>query len=330
VPANLTPQYHKAEREYRTAETAVDRVQCLETMLRIIPKHKGTDRLQGELRAKLKEARVEVQVEASAPKSTRTFRISKQGAGTVFIIGPPNSGKSRLVAELTNAEPNVEPYPFTTREPLSAMMPVHDVMVQLVDTPPVTASNLEPYLLNFVRSSELTILCFNGSSDDAPQEVFDVIEQFRQRKTVLSAESGFDDDDFSIVHVPTLLVLTHAADEDVDIRREFFSELSPPELPIALVDFDQGIHIEELRAAIYEALSVIRVYTKRPGQSADSEAPLTFPQGATVEDFALKLHQDLFDTLQFAKVLSRGSDNYTRVNRDYELSDGDTVELHCR
>ena len=60
MPANLTPQYHKAEQEYRRAQTPEDELRCLELMLREIPKHKGTDKLQAELKAKISKAKQEV------------------------------------------------------------------------------------------------------------------------------------------------------------------------------------------------------------------------------------------------------------------------------
>src|SRR5437016_10620370 len=59
MPANLTPQYKKAEEEYRRAQTPEEELRCLELMLREIPKHKGTDKLQAELKAKISKARQE-------------------------------------------------------------------------------------------------------------------------------------------------------------------------------------------------------------------------------------------------------------------------------
>ena len=89
MPANLTPQYSKAEEAYR-GETAQERVECLEQMLQLIPKHKGTEKLQADLKTRLKEAREEVQVEKQAPKAAKSYRIPRQGAGTVMVIGAPN------------------------------------------------------------------------------------------------------------------------------------------------------------------------------------------------------------------------------------------------
>src|SRR6186713_3329958 len=162
MPANLTPQYHKAEQEFRRAQTPEDELRCLELMLREIPKHKGTDKLQAELKAKISKAKQEVEVaKKSAKKSYGGVKIPRQGAGRVVLLGGPNAGKSQFLKSVTRATPEVAPYPFTTREPQPGMMPWEDVMVQLIDTPPITADVLDPAVLGLVRGSDLALLMFD-------------------------------------------------------------------------------------------------------------------------------------------------------------------------
>jgi hypothetical protein len=329
MPANLTPQYQKAEQEYRRAQNPEEQIQCLERMLTLIPKHKGTEKLQADLKTRLKEARGAAEHEAQTPKKVgKSYRYLRQGAGQVVLLGGPNAGKSRILAELTHAAPEVAPYPFTTREPLPGMMAWEDVAVQLIDTPPITDSHFEPYLTSIVRSADLTLLVFDGSSDDAPDHTVDVVRQLAGRKTELARQSGFADEDFSTVRVQTRLVATRADDPSCDDRLAYLKEAMPHELLLLKVEFDRPESREELRRAVYDALGVIRIYTKRPGRPAELDSPFTIPVGGTVDDLALRVHRDMAEQLKFAKVWGTSARDGQSVGRDHALADKDVVELH--
>lgn len=328
MPANLTPQYQKAEDEYRRAQTPEERAECLERMLQLIPKHKGTEKLQADLKTRLKEARSEVEAEKKAPKKGRSYKIPRQGAGQVVLIGAPNAGKSRILRDLTNAEPTVADYPFSTHEPMPGMMPWEDVTVQLIDTPPVTESHIEPYIVNMVRAADAVVLCFDGSSDDAPEETLEVIQQLESRKARLATATGFDENDFSIIQVRTLLAVTRGDDPDCDDRIEFFWEMHPERFDVCRVELDRDESHEMLRNKIYEMLDVIRIYTKRPGKPAEYRDPFTIPRDGTVEDLAYHIHRDLADSVKFARVWGDSAHDGQSVGRDHGLCDRDMVELH--
>lgn len=328
MPANLTPQYQKAEQEYRRASSPAEQVECLQRMLQEIPKHKGTEKLQADLKTRLKEARAEALSEKQAPRTGRSHRIPRQGAGQVVLLGPPNSGKSRLLAELTAAEPEVADYPFTTREPLPGMMSWEDVCIQLIDTPPVTASHLEPSLLNMVRAADLLVLCLDGSSDDAPSETADVVHQLQARKTQPAESTGFDEDNLSIVHVKTLLIVTHGEDPDCLVRLELFREIVSTPFETVVVELGNTDSRELLRGRIYDMLDVIRVYTRKPGRPATYKDPFTIPAGGTVEDLAQSVHRELAEKLKYARLWRAGTADGQTVGRDHPLADRDLVELH--
>ncbi|QDT35241.1 GTPase [Thalassoglobus polymorphus] len=328
MAANLTPQYYKAEEAYRKAQTTPEQIVALQEMLRIIPKHKGTDHLQGALKSKLKEAREAYQAELKTPKGGKSYRIPRQGCGTVVVIGAPNSGKSRLVSELTNASPDVAEFPYTTREPTAGMLEFEGALIQLIDTPPISGNQIEPYLIDFVRTADLVLFCFDGSSDDAPQETADVLRQLETRKTVLSEKTGFDPADFSIVHVKSRLILTRSNNPEAGIRQELLQEVRPIEFPVIPTDLDFEEQRKELAKSIFEALDKIRVYTKRPGEPVELVDPYVIPNGGTVEELAHRVHEEIAISLKFAKVWGQADHDGQAVGREHVLSDLDIVELH--
>src|SRR5436305_14297305 len=91
-------------------------------MWALVPKHKASEKLQAELKTKLSAARDEVEQERKSPKKGGvSYKVPRQGAGQIVLLGAPNAGKSRLLARLTRAHPEVAPHPCTPREPQPGM-----------------------------------------------------------------------------------------------------------------------------------------------------------------------------------------------------------------
>jgi ribosome-interacting GTPase 1 len=329
MAVNLTPQYLEAEAEYKRAQTAEERLECLKRLWSLVPKHKASEKLQAELKTKLSETREEVERERKSPKKGGvSYKIPHQGAGQVLILGAPNAGKSRLLTRLTRATPEVAPYPFTTREPHAGMMEWEDVRVQLVDTPPITADYLEGYLSSMVRSADGALLLLDLGDDDSPFATEAVLERLTQVKTVLTGTPSGASEDPSIHYTKTLLAANklHApgAADRLPIVQEMFGE----RFPIHALDAESGDGLEELRTLIYRMLNVIRVYSKKPGTPADMESPFTCPAGSTVQQMAERIHRDVAEKLKSARIWGTGVFDGQTVTRDHVLHDKDVLELH--
>jgi len=189
MAVNLTPQYLEAEQEYKKAQTAEEKLECLKRMWSLVPKHKASEKLQAELKTKMSELREEVEQERKhGKKGGVSYKIPRQGAGTIMLLGAPNVGKSRLLTRLTRATPEVAAYPFTTREPHAGMMEWEDARVQLIDTPPITADYLEGYLSSMVRTADANALVLDLGDDDGPFAAETVLERLAHVKTVLAGQ----------------------------------------------------------------------------------------------------------------------------------------------
>lgn len=187
MPANLTPEYRLAEARFREAETLEDKLAALQEMLSTIPKHKGTEKMQADIKRRISRIRDEIQQakRAAAVKHGLSYTVRREGAGQVALVGPANSGKSALLAALSNAEPEVADYPYTTRSPQPGMVGWENVAVQLVDLPPYDPELSPPWLAGTIRSADALAVVLSLASDDLLDETGRTFELLARQKTWL-------------------------------------------------------------------------------------------------------------------------------------------------
>ncbi len=169
MPANLTPQYFEAERTYRAASTVEDKLEGLERMLSVMPKHKGTDHLRAELTSKIARLRAQLELANSGGRRRAGYYVKKEGAGQVALVGLTNSGKSHHVSSLTGVITNIGDYSFVTRDPLPAMMKFENVPIQLVDMPALNYAEARPWLASILRNADLWLVVVELSTDPVEQ-----------------------------------------------------------------------------------------------------------------------------------------------------------------
>lgn len=338
MPANLTPDYKAAEAAYKRARDPQDRLDGLRTMLRTIPKHKGTEHMRADIKSRIKEL-----TEALGSGKTGATRtgpatvIRPEGAAQIALVGPPNSGKSSLHARLTGSHTEIGDYPFTTQFPQPGMMPFEDVAIQLIDLPPIAAEHPIPWISDAIQPAAGCLLVVDLAHPGCMAEVLELCEVLRERRVRLvpewpASDSGrsepSDDDPFAIV-VPTLLVAAKAdLLDDPDAEVEVFEELTGLTLPFVEVSAETGENIDVIGPALWERLDVKRVYTKIPGQAADMSRPFTVQGDATIADVAQLVHKDLARSLKYARIWTGDEFDGRQVGPEHSVADGEVVELH--
>ena len=326
MPTNLPPEYYHAEDRFREATTPQDKVERLQELISTIPKHKGTDRLRGMLKKRLARLKDSAQSRKGTSRQTSAFSIGSEGAGQVAVIGPANVGKSALVAALTNASPEVAEYPYTTWTPTPGMMEFEDVQVQLIDTPPLDADHIEPELINLIRRADLLLLVIDLQGS-AIQGLEDTVDLLRDRRIAPSQLQDTVDDSERFTFVPTLVIVNKCDDEEMCGDFEVLRELLGTDYDFVPVSALTGRNTLALRRSVFDALDVIRVYSKPPNRPADMSQPFVLPAGSTVEEMAAKVHQDFYRQLKSARLWGSGAFDGQLVGRDQVLADGDVVEL---
>jgi uncharacterized protein len=330
MAVNLPPQYHDAEVRYKKAQTPEDKLIALKEMWVLLPKHKASEKVQADLKTKISELTDQIEHAKSAPKKAApgTYKFPRQGAGQVVLLGPPNAGKSSLLAKLTKATPAIAPYPFTTREPIPGMMDYEDVRVQLIDLPPISADHYEHFVTDITRAADAAVLILDLADDDGPVATQAVIERLALARRQLVPPESPTPDDPAIYALPTLLVATKCDDEAADIRLEIARETFGTRFPFHVISAERGDGLQELRKSLYDVLGVMRIYTKQPGKPADMTSPFTPQIGSTVAELAGMIHRDLEDSVKSARVWGSAAFDGQTVGRDHVLHDRDVVELH--
>lgn len=324
MPANLPPQYFEAEKRYRTAKTPEEKIEALEAMLAIMPKHKGTDRLHGDLRRKI--AKLTEEAERKAAISRASFYIRKEGAGQVALIGVPNAGKSQLLAALTEASPEIAAYPFTTRSPNVGMMKFENIQIQLVDMPAVTGKDSRVWLNNVARNADLIAIVVD-LSDNPAQQVQTTLQELEKINIVPSTDKPSE---ATVGKRPKkMLIIGNKNDLDTSgIGWDQLLQCYNTSFPVVSVSATEGDNLEALQQAVFQALDIIRVYTKSPGAKPDLTDPIILKRGSTVKEAAEAIHKDFKAKMKYAVVWGSGKFDGQRVGQEHVLKDGDIVEFH--
>ena len=325
MPTNLPPDYYEVEERYKAAQTQDEKVRLLEELISTIPKHKGTDHLRADLRRRMSKLKNAGEAQKKSGGYTSEYHIDKEGAAQVVVIGHANTGKSSLVKLLTNAEPDVQPFPFSTWGPTPGMMRAREVPIQLIDTPPTNREFLEPDFLQMIRIADLILLMVDIQGETLTQieECLEILISNR----IIPKPFQEQHPQRGNVYIPILVVVNKTDTESLEEDYTVFCDFMDINLPCLPLSITNQRHIEDLKHTIFDLLKIIRVYSKAPGKEPEKSAPFVLPIGGTVEQFAGKVHKDFVRNFKSARVWGGSSFDGQMVSKDYVLSDGDVVEL---
>jgi len=343
MPANLTADYRKAEAAYRQACGPTERLACLKEMLRTIPKHKGTDHLQADIKTRIKELTDECSGPGKgARRAGPVHTVRAEGAAQIALLGPPNAGKSSLHACLTGSKTEVGPYPLTTREPIPGMLPYEDAHLQLIDLPPISADFMEAWIVNALQPADGALLVVDIADPECVEQVPALLAQLASKRIMLLDRwpglarpvdpQPRDDDalDPFRTELPAILVANKSDldPEPDDVR--ILEELLGVRYPTVVCSAVSGSGCADIATLLFRALDIVRVYTKSPGKPFVRDKPFTVRRGDTILDVARLVHKDFERGLRYARVWGDDVFDGQHVGPDHLVSDGEIVELHLK
>ncbi|MCX6799263.1 MAG: 50S ribosome-binding GTPase [Candidatus Diapherotrites archaeon] len=356
MPTNVTVDFERARDKSQKAKSAEEKLNALYEMQRFAPSHKGGENLRRDISRKIAQVKKEQEKQRKREKqkgSGPSLAVKKEGIGQIAIVGLPNSGKSWLLNKLTGVDVEIAPYPFTTKKPVVGMMNYKGAKIQLVELPALVEGSSSgkangPQLLSVARTADAVIMAVRDSEEQrvllrelrsaniAVNEKKPMIEvtpnkfggiEIANKKNLKAPMREL----ISFLKVRGLYNVNVVLNEELRNMQQVDRALDDRIVykNALLVNPFTEKNIESLPQKIFSLLGRVLIYTKRPGEKPDLEAPLALPKGATIEDAARMLHKDLAERLKFARVWGGSKFGGQRVARDYRLQNLDVVEIYC-
>jgi len=296
---NQSPFYQRAEKNFLEAENLEDKILFLEEMIKECPKHKSSENMLANLRTRYKR------LKSQAEKSKKTGKSSKTGIKKedmqAALIGMSNSGKSALLAILTNASPRISNTKFTTTHPVIGMMNYEGANIQLIEIPGIDSEYYDKGLAN--TADTLLILITNL---DQLKQIEEKIGKARGKRIIIFNKSD---------------ILTE------DEKRKISATLQSKKYNFVMSSNISKEDFNDLKNKLLQSFGKIRVYTKEP-KKEKSKRPIILEPGATVKNVAEKILKGFSKNVKETKIWGPSSKfPGQKVGLTHKLKDLDVVEF---
>jgi len=162
MPVNAPAEYYAAEMKFSSAKKKEEKIAALEEMIRLLPKHHGSEQMHAQLKGKLSK----LKKDAQSKRGFRKVGIQKEGDAQICMMGVTNSGKSWLLSKLSDAKPTSAEYEYTTTTPEVGMMDYDGVKLQIIEIP----STFQSEYLSTAKTADLILILLTKKSDKGVME----------------------------------------------------------------------------------------------------------------------------------------------------------------
>lgn len=302
MPINASPEYYKTEKEYLSAQSLEDKIYWLQELIRVSPKHKGSEKLLAEFKTRLKKLKEKQEKSKSSGKSSK--KGIKKESYQFALVGLPNSGKSSLLARLTNAAPKISEAKFSTAAPQIGTFQYQGVSAQIIDLPSLGSESLD---MSIINTADCLLIVIESLSD--LEKISPYLKKARGKKLIIFNKADL----FSLEEL-----------------RKLAEQIKSKRLEGAIVSAKNEQGIEFLKQLLFQQMEIIRVYTKLPRQPK-TEEPIVLSAGSTVKDAAEKILKGFSQKIKETRITGPSSKfPNQKVGLSHILKDKDIVEFHTK
>jgi hypothetical protein len=365
---NFDYEYAKALKQYEDAKTLQDKIKALELMQSTAPSHKGAENLRADIASKLSKMKSKLDSQKQLKGAGKSLKFSKEGASTIILIGLPNSGKSTLLAKLTNANPKISEYEFTTQVPELGVMDYLGAKIQVVELPAIVKDSYKgkargKEILSLIRNGDLIAIVFYGDKEVMQYSLDLILDELKKSGIIINKKKPelnvkkMSQQGIEIVNEKNILdgkdkllellnkenishVLirveeksySHDIVEAMDITKSYKKVIG---IWVDGKDTQyKGINIyaydNKLKEKLYKDLELIIVYTRKPGEKNLDNVPVALKKKSNIKDLCNILHKDFINNFKYAKVWGSTKYDGQQVSQDYILKDKDIVEIYAK
>lgn len=300
MPINAGYEYAEAEKKYFEAQTDEERIIALEGMLRASPSHKSSEKFRGDIRSKIKKLKQQIQKSKKIGKPTK--KGIKKAELQAVLIGLTNSGKSSILKSITNADPRIASYGFTTTEPEIGTLNYQGCNIQIIDLPPIASDNFDHGIVNNAD----TILI--------------VVEKIHEIDEILNSIKN--------KNAKKIIIFNKIDLYDENTKRKISETLKSKRYNFVLISNFTKEGLEELKEKIFKSFDVIRIYTRQPGKKEDN-VPVIMPPESNLEQVAEKILHGYSKRVKYAKLWGPSSKfNGQKIGLKHVVKDKDLIEFY--
>jgi len=301
---NAGYEFAAAEKKFDAAQTDEEKILALEEMLRTSPDHKSSQKFRGDIKSKIRGIKEKIIKDKKRKKSSSSKEGIKKSEMQVVLLGMTNSGKSSLLKTLTNANPRIASYGFTTQIPEVGILNYETCPIQIVDLPAIGSENFETGIINTADTILVVV-----------EKIHEISQVEEQTKKAIGKK---------------IIVFNKIDIYDENTKRKIKETLKSKRYNFVMVSCKNEEGIEELKEKIFKSFNKIRVYTKQPGKSEDND-PIIMPPNSFVKDAAKIIFHGKTDIIKKVRIWGPSSKfGGQEVGIKHELKDKDVLEFATR